>query len=57
MADFPDALFMRDLLRAQRETDASKMPRRLERLAKHAFDGMGGFEIDGWRYRTRLAEP
>ena len=49
---FPDADFLRALLRAQREREPSRMARRLERVARIALDGMGGFEIDGWRLRT-----
>lgn len=49
---FPDAKFMRALLRAVREDDPAKMPGRLKRLAAHVTEEMGGFEIDGWRFRS-----
>jgi len=40
------------LVRAILENDASKMPGRLKRLARHVTEALGGFEIDGWRLRT-----
>jgi hypothetical protein len=52
LGPFPDPDFPPRLLRAIRETDAARMPRRLEALARHVTERMGGFEIDGWRLRT-----
>jgi hypothetical protein len=49
---FPDPAFVKMLVRAIREDDASKMPGRLKRLARHVTEALGGFEIDGWRFRT-----
>ncbi len=49
---FPDNKFIRALLRAIREDDPAKMPGRLKRLAAYATEQMGGFEIDGWRFRS-----
>ena len=37
---------------AIRETQVPRMPGRLERLAHYVQREMGGFEIDGWRFRT-----
>ena len=52
---FPDAKFIRALLRAIREDEPEKMPGRLKRLAAYATEQMGGFEIDGWRFRSPSA--
>jgi hypothetical protein len=52
LAEFPDRAFIPMLVRAIREDDPQKMARRLERLSKHVLDAMGGFEIDGWRFRS-----
>jgi hypothetical protein len=49
---FPDPAFMAMLLRAIRETDPARMPRRIDRLGAYVLDQLGGFEIDGWRLRT-----
>ena len=49
---FPDAAFVRMLVRAIREDDPTKMARRMKRLSTHVLDAMGGFEIDGWRFRS-----
>lgn len=55
---FPDADFVALLVRAIRESDRCRMAGRLRRLADHALARMGGFEIDGWRFRTPVrAEP
>jgi hypothetical protein len=49
---FPDADFERMLLRAIREADPKRMPKRAERLAQYVIEQAGGFEIDGWKLRT-----
>ena len=52
---FPDPDFPPMLARAIRERDPDRMLRRLERLADHVYEQMGGFEIDGWKLRTPSA--
>ena len=49
---FPDPDFPPMLLRAIREMQLPRMPGRLERLAHYVQQEMGGFEVDGWTFRT-----
>ncbi|KUH34707.1 nucleotidyltransferase [Thermococcus celericrescens] len=48
--DFPDGRFVEPFLRALEEVKTEN----LEAIIAHVFDEMGGFDIDGWRLRTRV---
>ena len=54
---FPDAAFLRLLGAAIREQNPKRIATRLQRLAAHVHEEMGGFEIDGWKLRTPGVSP
>jgi hypothetical protein len=50
--EFPDKIFERQFLLCMNKPAFSK----LERLTKYVLDKLGGFNIDGWKFRSRV-EP
>ena len=52
--EFPDRIFVRLFLRClEKKTDAERMDS-IDMLAKHVLNKMGGFDIDGWKLRSKL---
>jgi hypothetical protein len=52
ISDFPDRKFVAMYLEAIKEKDKSKMLKIFNKLVKHVQDKMGGFKIDGWKFRS-----
>jgi hypothetical protein len=52
MDPFPDAGFVQLFLNAVAETDVSRMLAHAEGLTDHALSSMGGFDVDGFRFRS-----
>jgi len=50
--EFKDELFVNKFTKAIKETKKDKMMKLFEELAKHVQNKMGGFEIDGWKFRS-----
>lgn len=50
--DFPDKLFVSMFIEAMEEKNKNKMLERFNKLVKHVQYKMGGFEIDGWKFRS-----
>ncbi|NJE04963.1 nucleotidyltransferase [Thermococcus sp. M36] len=48
--EFPDGEFVKLFLKALERCET----RNLEEVITHVFEGMGGFDIDGWRLRTKV---
>ncbi|WP_240924213.1 nucleotidyltransferase [Thermococcus sp. 21S7] len=48
--DFPDGRFVELFLLALEDVETEN----LEAVVNHVFDRMGGFDIDGWRLKTRV---
>ncbi len=53
LRDFPDAIFVRLAKTALVETDKEKALRVYDNLTVHIQDKMGGFQIDGWRLKSK----
>lgn len=56
MDPFPDERFVDLFIRATTETDQTRMLPLAEEMTDHVWQAMGGFEIDGWRFRSAAAE-
>ncbi len=52
--EFPDRGFLELFVRAVSATIPEDMVERARALARYVLEKMGGFEIDGWRVRTRV---
>jgi len=48
--EFPDEEFVKLFLKALERCETKN----LEKVIIHVFEGMGGFDIDGWRLRTMV---
>ena len=52
MDPFPDEEFLCLFAKSVTETEPSRMIEYAETLARHVLDKMGGFDIDGWAFRS-----
>jgi len=50
--DFPDKQFVSMYLKAMQESNKNKMLQIFNKLVKHVQNKMGGFNIDGWKFRS-----
>lgn len=51
---FPDKTFSKMFTKAVRQTKKRKMIDNAKQVTRHVLKKMGGFEIDGWKVRTRI---
>lgn len=52
VTEFPDSEFLKIYVRAIKLEDKNKMMKEYQKLTKHVFDKMGGFNIDGWKIKS-----
>ncbi len=52
ISDFPDKVFLRNFVLAIKERNEKKMLRKFVELSKYVQDKMGGFDIDGWKFKS-----
>jgi predicted nucleotidyltransferase len=52
ISDFPDKIFVSLFVKAMKEKNKDKMLKIFSKLVKHVQNKMGGFNIDGWRFRS-----
>jgi len=52
--DFPDQDFIKIFLKCLENKEKKKKLENVEGLCKHIFEKIGGFEIDGWKIRTKV---
>jgi predicted nucleotidyltransferase len=50
--DFPDKTFVSLFVNAIQESNKNKMLERFNKLVKHVQNKMGGFNINGWKFRS-----
>ncbi|MCK4650363.1 nucleotidyltransferase domain-containing protein [Candidatus Pacearchaeota archaeon] len=54
ISDFPDKVFLKNFVLAIKEKNQKKMLRRFVELSKYIQDKMGGFNIDGWKFKSNV---
>jgi len=54
ISDFPDKIFLKKFVLAMKEKNKKKMLKRFTELSKYVLDKMGGFDIDGWKYKSNV---
>jgi predicted nucleotidyltransferase len=52
ISNFPDKVFLKKFLLAIKGRGKKNMLRRFSKLSKYVLDKMGGFDIDGWKYKS-----
>ncbi len=52
ISDFPDKVFLKKFLLSIKEKNRKKMLGRFLEISKYILNKMGGFEIDGWKYKS-----